>query len=367
MNYKEFISSRLVSLPIDLPVVKLETYTLLTDKFYNYIHLDASTINTLIDAVKPIVQDTSIPLVKCLLYLRSKHIASVVDISKYQRLHRNPDFELRGYIQILNSLLRLDCYMRDELIEELQNLYNQADLQLKMCIADIVLLFNTNVGDIMLNEIRRLDPDYRENNMSIRISKKTYVNDTQNVHNTKINKKCLECILFLCREYDPAPLKHFEKLLKDHKHAIDQICYNVSTFSGFTLLNILESLWTFIEGHHQKDDMIISLKSALVEMDNYCGTGYASRLINCIQGFDNIPEEMLLNVDIKEDLYMKWVEYAQSVLSSNTDMMDAFTSDITKLYQFLKKDEMPKFKKKYKHCEITNDIETYLLKRYTGI
>lgn len=71
------------------------------------------------------------------------------------------------------------------------------------------------------------------------------------------------------------------------KVALNRIEIDRALYSKYScsLSLILLKIWTFIQGHKSKDEMLMRLKEELVEMAGTCSSGYVSRLINTISGF----------------------------------------------------------------------------------
>lgn len=65
---------------------------------------------------------------------------------------------------------------------------------------------------------------------------------------------------------------------------LDRILY--SKYSQ-TLINILIKVATFIFTHDKKNELIIRLKEELYDMSGTCSTGFASRLINTLSGYND--------------------------------------------------------------------------------
>jgi len=65
---------------------------------------------------------------------------------------------------------------------------------------------------------------------------------------------------------------------------IDRVLY--SKYSQ-TLLNILLKVCTFIFTNEEKDELLKRLKEELYDMAGTCSTGFASRLINILSGYDD--------------------------------------------------------------------------------
>lgn len=91
----------------------------------------------------------------------------------------------------------------------------------------------------------------------------------------KIKEQILSSQNFLSKENIIASLTRIE---------LDRALYS---HLSLTLLKILELIWAYIQTHTYKTTLIQRLLEELNEMANTCSTGYVSRLINTLSGFDN--------------------------------------------------------------------------------
>ena len=294
-----------------------------------------------------------------------------MDVSQYQRTHKIPDFPLIGYLQILNSLIRTDTSIAPELME----LYNaaQTTLREKMSIADIIYQVDNVLGERLLNEIRTIEAaqDRGRNN------KRTIYSDSQNVHNNSLNSRVQDIIGYLCSEYSTSEYmiskfesqySFYEKIPFDILKSLERIQIDSANYSGYSLLDLFNSLMNYIEKHSQRDDMIERLKDELMEMSGYCSTGHAARLVNVLQGFEVEPK-LILKIDIFEEVWAIFNNYMYEYLKDKDEIMELLIEDP---HEFCKKIDMDDFEKQHlqeyelEEKDVSN-LKVKLLGKYTGV
>lgn len=140
--------------------------------------------------------------------------------------------------------------------------------------------------------------------------------NSQNVHIRSIEESVEKIVDKLCA-YHPRNGKVYdfettkEKLLanrkytKEEKDAIDgsllriMIDRAVYGHSNMTLETILSKMWTYIQDSDHKDELEKRLIEELVESNNKCSSGYASRIVNTLAGFD---EEMSISISFEDQI-----------------------------------------------------------------
>ena len=78
--------------------------------------------------------------------------------------------------------------------------------------------------------------------------------------------------------------------------SIDRAVYGNS---NMTLSTILSKIWTYIQDSEYVEDLEGRLIEELVESDNKCSSGYASRLVNTLSGYD---EEMSISISFEDQI-----------------------------------------------------------------
>lgn len=166
-------------------------------------------------------------------------------------------------------------------------------------ITDILLQFSPDRGNELLNIIRQIDEE-KTTNKKEKI--RTVYSDSQNVHNTEINKNVLKVAVNLTNKY-----KDILKYLKDtnvvediklylcdrfspKKDLIDKsishIKKSVGTFGiERSLEDVFVCLWMWIREHKNHETLEARLVDELTEAKGMCTTGYLARLVNVLQGF----------------------------------------------------------------------------------
>jgi hypothetical protein len=318
--------------------------------------------------INNVVQSPDIEPRVCLSYLNAFNSKFIISVSEYQRQHRNLEFLKTCYLQILVKLLRLE-YDRN-IIDEMVELYNENDTTIKekMCIADSIRTHDQTIGDRMLEEIRRLETV----NFSLH---KTVYSDTQNVHNHFINKSVNDAAKYLCENWN-APLDLYNYVeshisVNDNiRESLSRIQYDQSIMNSYTMNNIFGSIIGYIIEHPNKKEMWIRVGEELNDMSGYCATGHFSRIINIIQGFDGVPDILLIKISILDELIAVFSLYMKNILSKDEDLMDLMLDDregfMEKLNNFSLKfiEDYVKLNYKITDDEISNYMKTVLKKYY---
>ena len=329
----------------------------MTRKIFNYIYLRGEIVDKFTMVLNPIVQHTEQPLSIALLFLRALRTNMVIDVCKYQRENLDPEFPLIAYLQILNSLMRLN-HDAPVIIPELIEIYNRpgTTLKEKMCIADIVLNFNSALGEQMLEEIRmieerlRIEREVRAPQTQQGYMQRTIYDDSQNVHNAGINSSVNNIIRELCSNHDAVDaFKIIKKKIKvNHriKETLERIQFDSARFGGYTLKDIFNALVGLIVIHPQCDDMLVRLREELLEMAGYCSTGHAARLVNVLQGFD-VDEALVLEMDCIDEMYSIFNKVMCEYLLEYEDIMDLMLEDIHIFTKHIIEHVLPDFEKNH--------------------
>lgn len=205
-------------------------------------------------------------------------------------------------------------------------------------IADILSTHIPIEGNILLNRIRTIEDDYDVPLTSTRLGTrlgtrlhtqipnrvrvdrnkpkvtKTVYNDSQNVHNTKINQSVLKIAKKLVNQYsDLLKLDNCNDMLQNIKNillnkypshsndimeSIKYIQESTATFGvGITLQDTFKAVWLWIHDSEHITELEKRFVEEIKEMKGYCTTGHLARLVNVVQGF---TEDDTLTIKISE-------------------------------------------------------------------
>lgn len=155
--------------------------------------------------------------------------------------------------------------------------------------------------------------------------------DKQNVHNSKINENVKIIAINICKkELLQSPkleiIKDILAAKPSWKNSINKswefISKNNSTFGiGYTLSDILRSVFSFIQKREEKEELIDILNDELIEMVDKCSTGCMARMVNVIQGFCE-DESLQLRIDNKKGLFTKILMDAPENIQENVTETD---------------------------------------------
>lgn len=174
------------------------------------------------------------------------------------------------------------------------------------------------VQQALLDQYRRLE----RRAFNAMNKKATVYDDTQNVHNHTINETVIESAQnIMTRANTPAPMVHVERELQNYyphyeKHkekiqsSLNRIRSDPSKFRGDTTISqVFDRIVSIISTSHHKEEMWRRLGEELVEMNQLCATGHLSRIVNVIQGFEDVPPEFQIRMDPKDEIYANLSNY----------------------------------------------------------
>jgi hypothetical protein len=213
-------------------------------------------------------------------------------------------------------------------------------------LTDIMLEFSPRKGEEMLATIRYIDSNIPDQNINtgniqrilnippININLKKNIdiiyNDSQNVHNSKLNesvKKCAINIHKIASSYGPLPdwenvKSHITTLFGPANKVFERINRDNATYGiDLNLKTLFLSVWVWINKHEAQDELLIRLWQEFLEMEGYCSTGFLSRLMNIIQGFTD-DEGLQITISDSDQCRSVIKHYCDTLLKDNPDMMD---------------------------------------------
>ena len=147
--------------------------------------------------------------------------------------------------------------------------------------------------------------------------------DSQNVHNHKINESVVESAQNIMANTGglASPMVSIEKELEKyypgyatHKtkihSSLNRIRSDPSKFKGnTTIAQVFDRVVGIISNSRYKEEMWRRLGEELVDMNQLCATGHLSRIINVIQGFQDVPLEFQIKMDPKDEIYANISNY----------------------------------------------------------
>ena len=166
---------------------------------------------------------------------------------------------------------------------------------------------------------------------------KTVYEDSQNSHNTSINKSVLKIAFELCDKYfnllDDDAFDNIMKILFEKfpnkseilVETMDFIKSSTTKFGNYekeekfiTLKQVFIAVWLWISENRYFEELQSRFIEELEEMNNYCSTGHLTRLINIIQGFTE-TENLEIKISLKEQCDSVVKTYLMNVLSECKD------------------------------------------------
>lgn len=225
------------------------------------------------------------------LYLENKYYKDCL-LHCFKSIKHNCDNKL---VIIISSLL----YNEDKtdvksLIEHLCYIAeNSSEENIKADVADLLLKFedeeSKNIGRKILNSLEGIK------------GKRSFYDNSQNVHNIDIDKNTKEFIRFLST--NQSLILHKFNQDNDYEQIVNEILYDedenknkitqslnriyldTNIYEGFTLLTLFLKIWIVINTHEYKNELIKRLKEELIDMSDTCSSGHLLRLSNVFSGF----------------------------------------------------------------------------------
>lgn len=197
----------------------------------------------------------------------------------------------------------------------------------------------------LLNDMLTLDAQTQleQTNRLVNATKdvpRTVFEDSQNVHNTGINESVLILARELVKEYNPAPniLTFNYNLIADMnpeeraviEKSLHRIMTDSSTFKYDTNLYVIfQSLLKYIDTLNEplKTNVNKRLIEELKEMSGLCVTGHLSRLLNVVQGFEEVPNAFKLKMSLDDEIYSTLKNRFDKLVMESEELADDMLSD----------------------------------------
>ena len=206
--------------------------------------------------------------------------------------------------------------------------------------------FNNDENDIelqhvLMHQIRNLQ--MRENDIIANQNRRASVyNDTQNVHNSEINDSVINIASSLVNNKSASSdmfnideeLKKYYPEYENHKEQIDTSLNRIRTEQtkfkdGITIPMVFDKIVGIITSSVHKPELVKRLGEELYEMNGLCSTGHMARIVNVIQGFNDLPDELKIKINPKDEIYANIQSYISAEIQKSDnydqlmdDMMD---------------------------------------------
>jgi hypothetical protein len=232
------------------------------------------------------------------------------------------------------------------------------DMESVQELADTLHTFSPADGEVLLERVREYARS-REVKKVIKNTKskkeiplpvaKTVYDDSQNVHNKKINESMCLAIKTICdsvkemyamqiRIYTDkgfSPIEAESRVLEDcgkyltvdhleHTRlihtSIEYFRLSVATFTDehISLAKLFICLYMYIVNSRSRVDLELRLLEEFESMEGYCNSGHASRLINVLQGFTE-DERLIIRVSTRDQCKAVVTAFVQTALTECED------------------------------------------------
>ena len=237
-------------------------------------------------------------------------ITGLYNLVNLQKLYlfRNKITEIKN----IDNLVELQTlYLNNNIIIEIKNIDNLVELQTlhldNNMITEIPLTILNNINLIhFYHDINIVNPIITRflNRNTIKANKIAIYNDSQNVHNSDINKSISQSIYAILNTPEKNNF-YMNDILCDPilttqtKESLVEYCAcnDVHSTLNVTFAEVLQSVWCIIQKHADSIEIKRILNAEMSESICKCFTGRLSRLINTLNGFDDRVCIMISNND----------------------------------------------------------------------
>ena len=130
-------------------------------------------------------------------------------------------------------------------------------------------------------------------------NKRTVYEDKQNVHERSVQASVRNCIERLSlTQWDPTTSRSIDEYVEQYTsmagensdkvtQALHRITVDNSKFGKWSLLSIFHMVCCYIDQSEHKEELELRMLQELTDTAGMCNTGYSSRLVNVLSGFDD--------------------------------------------------------------------------------
>jgi len=311
---------------------KIKIANFLCNKIHGYYMLKEEVIKNVHTELKNVifkVDGVCIPLKLQYLRFKNETFSFNLSLDLYQNGVKDM-MDYNDYFQILRYILKsykIDETLKNDIFTEFETIFASpiVSLYVKMSIADIYI-HNSRVQrghemlEIIRGEERRLQEINERNAGYVTHDpvKKTVYNDSQNVHDSHINRSVLTVAINLIMKEEKTEFdeeKVLEELLKidpDGQEIFEKVFTRIVTDETqfklgdnmFNMYVLFANIWSFCKKHKEFEELKKRMIEEFISMYQYCATGFCSRIVNIIQGFTDDP---LLCITISDKDQLKSV------------------------------------------------------------
>lgn len=200
---------------------------------------------------------------------------------------------------------------------------------------------------------------------------KTIFQNAQNVHTDEIEKSVYEILEYLLL-YPTLKINniqidfdYIEKEIKKNTQkdkiiiSLNRIKLDRTLYSKFnnTLSNVIIKVWSYIMGHKDSEQLFIRLLEELEDMSGTCSSGYLSRLVNVLSGFDDkfnvrisFEDQIISNFNGRLNAFVK------KIIEVDSPFYKEKLNDVVELYINSKQDIKKQIIKQIETSEYLTDL-----------
>ena len=173
----------------------------------------------------------------------------------------------------------------------------------------------------------------------------------EHMNSITTDKECIYCNSSTS-VYCSSTCDTYDKSEIDIKAALNRIEMDTMVYSklSVSLQTLLVKLWSYISKHEYKEELTKRLLEELIDMSDTCSSGYCSRLVNVLSGYNNFSLNISFDEQIASNVLARLNKYARNIDDTDSIFRTTKLNDMLKLYL-------------YKHSEIYDSIHDSLSKK----
>jgi len=254
-------------------------------------------------------------------------LAHALNIHNFPEEYKTrPRYIVIGARYLLQNHIGAPRVDTQKMSRDLEALFNEnltKDISISFEVADVLFTHDPAIGNRLMEQLR--EGQYELPPVAPRAGRvpnvvfpragrreketiRTVYEDTQNVHDTKINKSVTKAAKYLYSKYEDiiprgdkeirdgffADMKPELRKISTRDDLVDSsikfMRENVATFGhDITMEDTILAMWLWICDNEHKEELKKRLVQELEAMNGYCTTGHLARLMNVPQGFTDDP------------------------------------------------------------------------------
>jgi hypothetical protein len=244
-------------------------------------------------------------------------------------------FRILSIQNLLNNCNLLTQIEKEQLCNILQDCASSSTNEYNVRADASDTLINNGINEEYKTTGRTIIKELSESFGKVRI----LYDNAQNVHVSNIEKSASEILLFLKtieteRNYSTVydEISCYSQSNDVHL-SLERILLDKNLYNNMKLSDIVIKLWAFMNTHEHKEELIKRLIEELEEMSGTCSTGFFTRLVNSISGFE---ENLNLKISFEDQIVANFVgrlnKKAKEIIHPSSPFHNEKKQEVMKLY-----------------------------------